>query len=337
MKKNTNKTEKGGRKKKISKVLLYLLVLLALYCVIYLVPKVTGLFTSTYVAQYGEIKTVDKTDGWIVRDEKVYVTPSGGTANKLIKDGQLIRKGTKIVEVSGDAKGSSSESISTVLERLGSNVAKTDSYTAEDGGIVSFYVDGYENKLNFDTMKKKKKDFFDNVNQDSVVELKDKKMAAGDPVYRIIDKAKWYLVVYIKPGHMDRYKKDEDVSVIIDGKDEDAVDMTVYSVEKEGSEAKLILESNVYFPGFSNLRKAPVEIVTSNAKGLIIDTSSLTKKKGVEGVYIKDKQGKAVFVPVQVLAKNGDKAAITDSYFHDDDGNKIETVNPYDDVLKRPE
>ena len=60
------------------------------------------------------------------------------------------------------------------------------------------------------------------------------------------------------------------------------------------------------------------------------------KKKGRPGVYVKTKTGDFVFKPVYVEATDGKRSIVTGTYFYDDDGNTVNTVNIYDEVKKHP-
>ena len=84
------------------------------------------------------------------------------------------------------------------------------------------------------------------------------------------------------------------------------------------------------------MRSVPVRLTTFNARGLILEKSSITKLDGKTGVYVKDKKGKQKFVPVNVIGEDGDKVVVSDSYYTDKDQNKVRTLDPFSDVIKRP-
>ena len=86
-------------KKKTSPVVILVIVAAVLYGIIYILPRVTGVLRSSYTAEYGELKTFDKTEGYIARNEFVYFSNVTGTANRYIKEDKLVRRGTRIMEV----------------------------------------------------------------------------------------------------------------------------------------------------------------------------------------------------------------------------------------------
>lgn len=41
-------------------------------------------------------------------------------------------------------------------------------------------------------------------------------------------------------------------------------------------------------------------------------------------------------MPVNVIGEDGDKVVVSDSYYTDKDQNKVRTLDPFSDVIKRP-
>ena len=70
-------------------ILIFVIALIALYIIIYIIPKVTGALVSSYTVEYGELKVADETQGYLVRDEQVYVSAASGKANRYIKGRNL--------------------------------------------------------------------------------------------------------------------------------------------------------------------------------------------------------------------------------------------------------
>ena len=60
------------RNVKKSPVVILFIVAAVLYAIIYILPQVTGVLRSSYTAEYGELKTFDKVEGYFVRSEYVY-------------------------------------------------------------------------------------------------------------------------------------------------------------------------------------------------------------------------------------------------------------------------
>ena len=150
------------KKKRRELLFLYVAAVAVLIVLIYGLPQVTGALTSTYTVKYGRLRIYDSADGYIVRTEEVYRAGSGGTENRYIRDGKLIRKGTKILEMTGS--GSSSEdrdsAYEDLLDRLNGKAKETDSYRTDTEGVVSYTADGYEYVLTPENMTKKSRSFY---------------------------------------------------------------------------------------------------------------------------------------------------------------------------------
>ena len=314
--------------------LLFLLAVAVLYIIIYVVPQVTGFFTATYTAEYGELQTYDDTDMYIVRNETVYTSEVSGTANRLIEEGRLIRGNTTVMEVTGGSGGANGEKYASILERLGKAAVPTSGFVSEDGGVVSYFVDGREAELTPETMGDKNREYYTGLSQDDVKELSSGAVAAGDPVYKIIDKSKWYGVAYVPAASGDRYAEGQKVDVEIG---DTVISMTVTGISDEGEFCRLLFETTRYYENYGGIRVAAVRIVTSDAAGLIIDNGSIVEKDGVKGVYVKNKKDRYDFVPVNILLAGETTSVVSDSFYYDSEGERTVTVNPHDDVLKDPE
>ena len=73
-----------GKIKK-SPVIILAIIAAVLYVIIYILPAVTGVLRSSYTAEYGELKTFDKAEGYVVRNEFVYFRSSRKAVLKRIR------------------------------------------------------------------------------------------------------------------------------------------------------------------------------------------------------------------------------------------------------------
>lgn len=315
-------------------ILLFVLALVALYIVIYIIPRLTGALVSSYTIEYGELTTADETTAYLVRNEKVYTAQTGGEANRYIGEHTLIRGGTTVMEVNGSAEGEPAAAFGEVLTRLGKNGVSTADFTAKDSGIVSYYADGYEGRLRPDNMKKGDYSYYSKLNQDDVVSLERDKILPGEPVFKVVDRTKWYMVCYIDASHMDRYEEGDEILVEFA---DDTVRADIHQVKKEGNRARIILETVYYYEKFAQTRAAEVALITCRQKGLIIDNDSIAEENKQQGVYVRNKSGEFVFVPIKVLATNGSESLVADTTYEDEvAGKTVSTVEIYDEILKNP-
>ena len=247
-------------------IVLFVPALIVLYIIIYIIPTVTGALVSSYTVEYGEMKVFDETTAYLVRDEKVYTAGGGGgRANRYIENGTLVRKGTAIMEVSGGADSEIDSRFTDLLTRLSGSEVSTNSYTVKDGGVVSYYADGYESRLTPKTMEKGDYSYYSKISEDNVADLKRKNIAEGEPVFRIVDRTEWYIVCFVPVEHLDRYEEGNDVTAEFE---DDSVEAEVYSVskDKDGEHGRVILSVGNYYENYTKTRACPVSLVTYDEK-----------------------------------------------------------------------
>ena len=315
-------------------ILLFVIALVTLYVIIYIVPGVTGALISSYTAVYGQLRVTDETTGYLVRNETVYTASAGGEINRYMEEGDLVRQGASIMEINGSSDGEIRADYADLLTRLGDGAVETENYTAGDGGVVSYYADGYESRLSPDNMEDGDYDYYSKLTQDSVTDLRRDIAKKGEPVYKIVDRTRWYIVCFVDKEHADRYQEGAAVNVEFA---DDAVETTVLRADKMDGRCRVILETDYYYARFAYRRAAEVRLVTYDEQGLLVENDSIAEKKGKKGVYVKTKTGEYTFVPVKVYATDGEKSLIADDYFYDDEGIYTDTVDIYDEVLKNPD
>ena len=316
-------------------IVLFVPALIVLYIIIYIIPTVTGALVSSYTVEYGEMKVFDETTAYLVRDEKVYTAGGGGRANRYIENGTLVRKGTAIMEVSGGADSEIDSRFTDLLTRLSGSEVSTNSYTVKDGGVVSYYADGYESRLTPKTMEKGDYSYYSKISEDNVADLKRKNIAEGEPVFRIVDRTEWYIVCFVPVEHLDRYEEGNDVTAEFE---DDSVEAEVYSVskDKDGEHGRVILSVGNYYENYTKTRACPVSLVTYDEKGLLLENDSITEEDGQKGVYVRNKTGDYYFVPVKIYATDGEFSLAADTMYFDENGEQLMTVEIYDEILKNP-
>ncbi len=82
-------------------LILYLAVLVALYIVVFQMPKMSDKFETTQVLENGTLEVSCETTGYIVKDEAVCTANETGTIEYKWDDGTVVKKGSKIVKHQG--------------------------------------------------------------------------------------------------------------------------------------------------------------------------------------------------------------------------------------------
>lgn len=320
-------------KKKKPVIFIFLIVLIVLYFLIYIIPKVSNAFVTSYVAQYGQLTISDETTGYLVRKETVYTATDSGEINQYVDEGTLVRKKIRILEINEGSEGEISDKYSDILNRLGDAVKPSKKYRSSKVGIVSYYADGYESTLKPANLTSLTYEDYSKLSDKDIVKLSRKKANAGEPVYKIVDRTKWYVVCYVDPEHKDRYKKGTVLNIEFE---DQTCEAAVYGVYPEGDRLKVVLRSGEYYENFAKTRVCDVRLVTYDDRGLLVMNRSITEENGVKGVKVKTNNDKYVFVPVFPLASNGEYTMIETGTHITEDGKYIATVNLYDEIQKNP-
>ena len=289
--------------------------------------------TKTVIAEYGTMELSDEVQCYAARNEKVYTAGSGGQTEYLVNEGEKVRKGTKVLKVSGGGAGQPGDKYTSILERLGSGARQSDSYTTATNGVISYYIDGYESTF---THKKIKKMTFDQVKdiQNDYMDLSRKSVLAGEPVYKLYKNEKWYMVFWIDEESASDYEKGRSVTVRLkDGE----VEADIESVTQQENKFRVILVSNRYYKSLASFRTETATVITHTCSGLVLQNSCITEEDGQQqGVYVRNTAGEYVFKPVQILLQGEKESVLTAGQYYDNDGNAVSTIEIYDEVLRNP-
>lgn len=394
------------RKKRV--ISIFIATLVVLFIIIYAFPNVTGALKKTVIIEYGGIQVTDHVTAYFVRDENVYLANKSGSINYYVEEGEQIRKGVKILDISlGNLKDEESNykkiidrierfnggesifsddikrmnaqivklenlrdvalaekdtakaaSLETQINRLskkkeyikatdnaareemvqqtasiGGNGMMPEQYISQSNGVISYYLDGYESEFTPANMALLTKDKIENLKID-VQNLVRETTLIREPLFKVVDNSEWYVVFWVAPENIVKYQKDKTAYLNLPlGQ----VEGKIYDIIDDNGEWLVILKFNRYYEEFAQLRKIDVEVITSDYKGLTINNESITTEAGQPGVFVKDKSGEYVFKPVKIITSDGEWSLVEVSYFYTDNGaTKVETVNIYDEILKKP-
>ena len=286
-----------------------------LYVIIYVVPRVSGIFLETYTAEYGTLEVSQESSYMAVRDEKLYVSDNGGAVSRAAAQGRLMRKNSHIVDVGGVK------------------------HYSQQKGIVSYYYDGLEGVYtpeNMQTITEADLELTDEEKQTYAVrECSQGTVESGSPIFKIVDNKEWYLVCWLSAAEAEDIEAGRSITVeFVDGKQ---LKMKVMQVNPQGQNRQLILSCNRYYEKFDSIRSGTCRLIKSSKSGIIVDSDSIVEEDGQKGVYVMSKQlDEASFVPVKVLLSHGDKTVVEKNYFINVEDQKVSTVENYDEILKKP-
>lgn len=317
-------------KKKLA-FIVFALTCMLLYIVIYVIPGVSGALKRTEIINYGELTVTDNITCYLVRNEKIYLSDTNGDINYYYEEGEHVRKGTKILDIQKNNVGEPKNEYKEILEKLGSAVGKQENDVTSFNGIVSYYIDGYENFFTFEKMKKLKYDEVSKLDIETV-NLTRKKTFVNEPIYKICDSSSWYVIGWVEDGNVSKYVIGENVKIKLP---KGEIDGVVEDIIEDEDKWLIIMKTDMYYAEFGNMRSGEVTITTANASGIIIKNESITTdEKGNIGVYVKKKDKDYEFKPIKVINTDGEISAVEVSYFYDANGIETKTVDVYDEILK---
>ena len=126
--------------------------------------------------------------------------------------------------------------------------------------------------------------------------------------------------------------------ITVEFNDGQQIKMNILQANSQGDNTQLILSCNRYYEEFDRIRTGTCRLIKSSRNGIILDTDSIVEEDGQKGVYVMSKQlEKSSFVPVKVLLTDGDKTVVEKNYFVNEEGEKVLTVENYDEIVKEPD
>lgn len=328
MKININKKTKKA-------ICIYAAVLIILYLVIYILPKVTDVFETTQVLEPGNIKLAYDTTGYFIKEESVGIASETGDIEYLTEVGTAVKRGHELVSVKRDKDaGDKTPRFGEYTERLKGYDGLYRTYDAPISGIFSLTIDGYEDYLIPEKMDKVKQETVEDLSYD-MAELERKSVIKGEPIYKVTWDDYWYILCWVDKKTAETYSEGRTVTLELP---EGNVRAKIQSIkkEKDSNDYRVIFYLNVYYEALAESRAEEISIVTSDNEGLIVDNKCIIEKDGRKGVYVVDKNGDYHFTPIRVIAYDDKQSVIEDVTFYDEEGYQVYTVDVYDEVLKNP-
>lgn len=340
------------KKKWIAAIAIYAGLFAICVIALYVVPSVRGMLERTYAAEFGTIDVKDEVSAFIVRDETVYVAKQPSLINRLADPDTLVKAHSRVVELTPDESaieneankeaggrgGTDSDSgpdqYAGILKELGDSTVVTAKGYSGDAGYVSYFADGAEARLNTSTLDGLTYKDLKKLTGKKAKELPKRKCKTGDPVFKITKNGKWYLVFWLDNKDAEKYEPGSRVTIDINEKD---VDVTVSRVEAGSKKTKIVLTCKTYFEGFLEERTMDTVVTVVSAEGLMLEDGSIVEAPdGKIGVFVKNKLGEHVFKPVAIKADDGTNCVVYSDIYVDADGNFVETIGTYDEVIAEP-
>ncbi|MCJ7856787.1 hypothetical protein MUJ63_10865 [Lachnospiraceae bacterium NSJ-143] len=151
-------------------------------------------------------------------------------------------------------------------------------YTAEKSGVLSFMVDGFEDKFTPETVETITKE---QINEEIKPEYISKGVAAkeGSPLFKVVESNKWYLVSYVPNEMAAKWENGDTLEIYTMYDDTElSAEMKIESTRLGDTETYVVLSSDENMIEFLQLRSLTFNIRQNAYTGLKIPNTAIIEK-----------------------------------------------------------
>ncbi|MBQ8110538.1 MAG: hypothetical protein IJ124_10300 [Clostridia bacterium] len=190
--------------------------------------------------------------------------------------------------------------------RLSSIQSWRKSSAADRDGVVSFYIDGYENDLTPDAL-----------NTLSIADVRtvlaggslaNTRQTLNTGIYRVVDQDRWFVAVLATGNTWTPVVGQDSYFMQLEGYEDLSFTASVYSVQKENDTTLAVFEVHDPIGPLIYCRRGRAQF-SITLTGLSVRIEALYNENGQMGVWVYDVPG-GTFVPVEVLSTDGSIAMI---------------------------
>ena len=337
----------------------FVVVVAILYSIIYVTPLIEGIGKDTVIVEYAEFPVQDTVTGIFVREETLYTAAYSGAPQYMIAEGTKIRAGTQVVYIDpnatpppgeetadalGDAEPSDDEDIigpvtptlQQVIQASAGTAVQSEGGVSPKTAIVSYYGDGYESKINPDSVGTMRKSLMDSL-PDLALDIEREWTNTGEPIYKITNNNIWRFVFWMPDSTKNassRYIPGVEVTIDLGTTKVTAV---IESVEKQNDDLYVVLRSDMYYRDLDKYRKQEASIIFNIYHGAVINEESVSERAGVPGVYVRQQSGTFKWVPIRIIRESEGRLLVSETSYEDSIGGRVTTVRYYDEIMENPE
>lgn len=205
--------------------------------------------------------------------------------------------------------------------------------TAPISGIVSYRVDGLEEKLTTDKFSEITEQYLESL------DLKTEQIiATSNESGKVIDNFKYYVAITMESEQAMNAQVGDTVKLRVFDKQE--INATIKQINEEYDKRTIIFETNQMTDDLISHRKIEVNVIWWSASGLKIPNQALIEENGLYYV-IRNKAGTQSKILVKIKAQT-DRFAIITTYsteelqkigYNEEDIKKYKKINNYDEIM----
>ncbi|KAF5052276.1 HlyD family secretion protein [anaerobic digester metagenome] len=219
-------------------------------------------------------------------------------------------------------------------------------YYSGMAGIITYKIDGLEDVYKFQDVL----NITPSGTKEQEYTISDKKqsetVARDEKIYKIIRNFEYYIAVTVdnEKAKMFEENKYVKIRVISDGSDHELWGY-IKKINYGSESSVLILYFDDYFYKIYDKRYVNLQIITDIHDGLKISSAAITKKDGLDGVYVEDASNIIKFFPVEILGQNGDVTIVSSGEYSGENERRIinindksySTIKTFDKVILEPD
>lgn len=236
-------------------------------------------------------------------------------------------------------QGLPKEELESKRDSLIKQISKSNiEYRSNDSGIVSYLVDGLEDKYKYSADNNIYTfEYLDKFQNMRYKEARNQ-VSKGENLFKLINNFKYKILLKtnnIKP--IESLDEGSSVKIIYN---DTTVDATLLTINKSKNGIVYVLSSDKFLERIYDKRIRDVILSVSREKSYKIPSSSIVKRGKLNGVYVEEIHGLVRFVPVQILSRLGDDVFISRGnrdYKIEINKELVRTVNANDAVVIYPE
>jgi len=245
---------------------------------------------ETILAAQGEVIDGFWSETLIVRDEKVIRAPISGRVELMVGEGDRLASGRKLAEINSSSK----------KQKIFNHQA----------GIVSFAVDGLENKVNIDKLEQINLSKFEDLKGNYKHLLSGDRVKKGEPLYRIVNNFKLFLVVKVPDSQADRFRINE--LIFIEQRNSDKLyEARIVDIRPDLDNTFFFIELEQFIPEWTSRRRIELNIIKNIYRGIKIPRKALFSQPSGQGVLKVSGYNKYQFQELVILDGNDDQVIVS--------------------------
>lgn len=238
---------------------------------------------KTVLASQGEVIDGFWSEVLILRDEKVVKSPFSGKVELFVGEGNRLSAGEKLLKIR-----------SSLQEQFIFN---------SEAGIVSFAFDGLENKINISNLKSINLNKIDSYKGDYHHLLTGDMVSKNEPLYRVINNFKLYLIVEVPKKQLDRFSLNE-LIFLAPKNSENLFKARIIDIRHNLNESYFYIAVDRFIPEWINRRRINLNIIKNIYRGIKIPRKAVFNLPSGKGVLKVSGYNKYDFQKVDIVDGN---------------------------------